>query len=233
MSKKQLSASSWFLVWLLSGQSLLMPSFYFIKWPAVVYDFTLWFRKSLIQRTEVSSCVAGVIFTRAGQISTEHLKTYIQHFFETCRLPRLHKFRRCYRNRHTFFGPSETIGVYISKSFFFLSENCDHRKRYRKRSNRWMFWSRFFLFPSPFPSSLRGKMKRFRAQIESKDAAHPPPTTPGQYPVLNGPWDCQRVTFCLPHILLSPPYPVYTNLGGAIETGTLFFGPLETIGVYI
>ncbi len=31
----------------------------------------------------------------------------------------------------------------------------------------------FFLFPSPPPSSLHGKMKRFIAQIESKDAAHP------------------------------------------------------------
>jgi hypothetical protein len=171
---------------------------------------------------------------RAGQISTEHLKTSIQNIFATCRLPLLHKFRRCFLNRHTFFGPSETIGVYISKSFFFKAKIAITKSGIGKRSNRSMFWSRFFPFSfSPPPSSLRGKMKRFRAQIESKDAAHPPPPTPGQYPVLNGPWDRQRVTFCLPHILLSPPYPVYTNLGGAIETGTLFFGPLETIGVYI
>jgi hypothetical protein len=39
-------------------------------------------------------------------------------------LPRLHKFRRCYRNRPTFFGPLETIGV-ISKSFF-LAKNFDN-----------------------------------------------------------------------------------------------------------
>jgi hypothetical protein len=39
--------------------------------------------------------------SRGGQISIKHLTTSTQHFFATCRLPRLHKFRRCYRNRHT------------------------------------------------------------------------------------------------------------------------------------
>jgi hypothetical protein len=175
-------------------------------------------------RLASTGTLAGGGVCRAGQISTEHLKTSIQYFFATCRLPRLHKFRRCYRNRHTFFGPSETIGVYISKSFFLKQKLWSQKAVSEKDQIGRCFGLNFFLWM---------KMKRFRAQIESKDAAHPPPTTPGQYPVLNGPWDCQRVTFCLPHILLSPPYPVYTNLGGAIETGTLFFGPLETIGVYI
>jgi hypothetical protein len=116
-----------------------------------------------------------VVASRAGQISTEHLKTSIQHVFVTCRLPRLHKFRRCYRNRHTFFGPSETIGVYISKSYFFKSENCDHKKRYRKKIKSVDVLVSIFSFFLPPPSTLRGKMKRFRAQIESKDAAHPHP----------------------------------------------------------
>jgi hypothetical protein len=43
--------------------------------------------------------------SRAGQISTEHLKTSIQPFFATCRLLRYPEFWRCYRNRHTFLGP--------------------------------------------------------------------------------------------------------------------------------
>ena len=142
----------------------------------------------LKDKTTSITTVQGLQY-RAGQISTEHLKTSTQHFFATYWIPRLHKFRRCYRNRHTFFGPSETIGVYISKSFFFFKAKIAITKSgIGKRSNRTMFWSRFFPFCfSPPPSSLRGKMKRFRAQIESKDAAHPPPPTPGQYPVLNGP----------------------------------------------
>jgi hypothetical protein len=47
----------------------------------------------------------GAVEASAGQISTEHLKTSIQPFFATCRLPRYPEIWRCYRNRHTFLGP--------------------------------------------------------------------------------------------------------------------------------
>jgi hypothetical protein len=51
-------------------------------------------------------CTADVGFESSpGQFSTEHLKTSIQPFFATCRLPRYPEFWRCYRNRHTFLGP--------------------------------------------------------------------------------------------------------------------------------
>ncbi len=102
-------------------------------------------RVQIILHYMFSTCVQIILlYIRAGQISTKHLKTSVQHFFATCRLPRLHKFRRCYRNRHTFFGPSETIGVYISKSFFFKAKIAITKNGIGKRSNRSMFWSRFF-----------------------------------------------------------------------------------------
>jgi hypothetical protein len=44
-------------------------------------------------------------YTSAGQFSTEHLKTSIQSFFATCRLPRYPEFWRCYRTGTLFLGP--------------------------------------------------------------------------------------------------------------------------------
>ncbi len=113
---------------------------------------------------------------RAGQISTKHLKTSIQHIFSTCRLPLLHKFRRCFQNRHTFFGPSETIGVYISKSFFFKAKIAITKSGIGKRSN----WGRcfgldFFLFPSPPLPLCVGKWRDLVLKLSQRTPPIPRP----------------------------------------------------------
>jgi hypothetical protein len=147
---------------------------------------------------------------RAGQISTEHLKTSTQQFFRDLSatpFTRLHKFRRCSRNRHTFFGPWETQSVFIYLNHFFLKRKLRSQKAVSEKDQiGGCFGLDFFLFPSPPPLPLCvGKWRDLELKLSQRT---PPIPRPPPRAISGAKWTMRPTE----SDLLSPTHPPLPTL---------------------